>query len=927
MNDKKIAFIICTNNDRWYNECVQYLSRLELPDGFDADVLQIVDAESMASGYNEGMHASDAKYKIYLHHDVFIIRTDFILRVIKSFQENPEVGIMGVIGTDKIVQDASYWDHWDYGKVYALDAMLPFKVCGPNIYTEGITSAKAVDGMILMTQYDVEWREDIFTGWDFYDVSQCFEFARKGYSVAVFHEDEISIMHDCGYSKLVNYNDSREKFCEEYAEFGFVFEKQEDEDNSAKEKENSIIKFLKELNWLMSVDIDEAATLVGQVYSDKLRNNTIAILKIIFDIYAKEKQVNSASSFVVRGNTWEELVDKYTAYKFLIRQVELEVCPEALEELYEELMSNHISLQAIGEIACHCCYNGAKVINKLRDKRGNKITEDAERGTLKEMGNSASSAADTYGVCNICKNVVKYRPNNTHFQAEQRKHGFAHWNAVFESISKKKRACPVCASMDRERMLSLLIDLLQPADDEKLNVLQIAPSFAMDKWLRSKDYMNYETTDLMMPNVTFQADIQDMNMVEDGTYDIILCSHILEHVQDDKKAMKELYRVLKEDGVCLFLVPLAIGLDKTDEEFGLSEEENWKRFGQDDHARLYGKEDFLDRLTDTGYLVHILGKEYFGEECWKEQGLSDIHFIYAATKKDIGLDVEPYSRQTSKEELVSVVIPTYNRAYCIERAINSILNQTWKNLEVIIVDDASTDNTEQVIRGMSDERIRYIRYEENRGANHARNVGIENARGNYIAFNDSDDEWLPQKLEKQMKQLLLAERTEGNVGCAYCIVTKYDNGKVVEVAPNISELGEEAFGDIYYFMQSNMFISTQTLLMKKEVFEDVGMFNENLKRLQDWELLLRVAQKYKFTLVQESLVNAYIQKECISKNTKGWIDTVFYVIDKHDMLNNNIEAYKKLVGITLNMLRNSDLPEKYVSSVLQRIAADEYRGV
>ncbi len=378
VNDKKIAFIICTNNDRWYNECVQYLARLELPDGFDADVLQIVDAKSMTSGYNEGMNASDAKYKIYLHHDLFIIRTDFIKRVIEAFQEHPEIGIMGVLGTDKIVPNGSYWDHWDSGKVYALDAMQPFKVCGPNTYTGGVTSAKAVDGMILMTQYDVEWREDIFTGWDFYDVSQCFEFIRKGYEVAVFHENEISIMHDCGYSKLANYNDGREKFCKEYAEFGFVYENSEDEDVSAKEK--SIAEFLKEFNWTMTKDVDKAVSLVEQIYSDKLRDNKIAILKIIFDICVKEKSVNSKASFASKGDTWEGLIDKYTAYKFLIRQVELDVCQEAAKELYDELENDRISLQAIGEIACHCCYDGAKMIYKLQDE----MEKEAERKSVWE---------------------------------------------------------------------------------------------------------------------------------------------------------------------------------------------------------------------------------------------------------------------------------------------------------------------------------------------------------------------------------------------------------------------------------------------------------------------------------------------------------------------------------------------------------------
>lgn len=366
VNDKKITFIICTNNEMWYNECVLYLSRLELPDGFDADVLQITDAKSMASGYNEGMHASNAKYKIYLHHDVFIIRTDFIQRVITAFQEHPAVGIMGIMGTDEIVQDGSYWNHWDSGKVYALDAMQPYKVYKPHTYTEGVTSAKAVDGMILMTQYDVEWRDDIFNGWDFYDISQCFEFVRKGYEVAVFQEDEISIMHDCGFSKLANYNDGREIFCKEYAEFGFAYQKPEDKNELTKEK--TILNFLEEFNEMLTKDIAEAARMVDGFYSDKLGDNKIAILKIVADIYESEKNATGVSLFVSKGDSWELLIEKYMVYKFLIRRVELDVWPEAAKELYDELKNNRISLQAIAEIACHCCYNGARVIYKLQEE-------------------------------------------------------------------------------------------------------------------------------------------------------------------------------------------------------------------------------------------------------------------------------------------------------------------------------------------------------------------------------------------------------------------------------------------------------------------------------------------------------------------------------------------------------------------------------
>ena len=103
---------------------------------------------------------------------------------------------------------------------------------------------------------------------------------------------------------------------------------------------------------------------------------------------------------------------------------------------------------------------------------------------------------------------------------------------------------------------------------------------------------------------------------------------------------------------------------------------------------------------------------------------------------------------------VSVIIPTYNRADTIKRSIDSVLMQTYGDLEIIVVDDGSTDHTEQIVREYTDSRVRYIRTDGRYGANHARNIGIENAGGEFIAFQDSDDEWHSDKLEKQMRILL-----------------------------------------------------------------------------------------------------------------------------------------------------------------------------
>jgi glycosyltransferase involved in cell wall biosynthesis len=128
------------------------------------------------------------------------------------------------------------------------------------------------------------------------------------------------------------------------------------------------------------------------------------------------------------------------------------------------------------------------------------------------------------------------------------------------------------------------------------------------------------------------------------------------------------------------------------------------------------------------------------------------------------------------EPLVSCIIPTYNRAHIVGRAIQSVLNQTYKNIEVIVVDDGSQDNTQEVVLSIKDERVRYIRLHRNFGAAFARNIGIANARGEFVAFLDSDDCFLPEKIEKQVELMLKDEST----GVCYTeVYYELDNGELV----------------------------------------------------------------------------------------------------------------------------------------------------
>jgi len=206
MNNRKIDFIICVNNDRQFQEACFYIGNLEVPPGYQIDILEIRDAVSIFSGYNEGMRASNAKYKIYMHQDVRIIDKNFILIMLEKFQD-PQIGMIGVVGSAGLYRKP--WQ-WDAGAVVEtrIDRTYLERFSGgdSDLYV------KQIDGLLMATQYDLYWREDLFRGWDIYDCSQSCEFLRAGYKIIVPAQKQAICLHDCGYADLSDYFQEREKF-------------------------------------------------------------------------------------------------------------------------------------------------------------------------------------------------------------------------------------------------------------------------------------------------------------------------------------------------------------------------------------------------------------------------------------------------------------------------------------------------------------------------------------------------------------------------------------------------------------------------------------------------------------------------------------------------------------------------------------------
>ena len=230
------------------------------------------------------------------------------------------------------------------------------------------------------------------------------------------------------------------------------------------------------------------------------------------------------------------------------------------------------------------------------------------------------------------------------------------------------------------------------------------------------------------------------------------------------------------------------------------------------------------------------------------------------------------------EEMVSIIIPTYNREKYIERAVQSILRQTYDKYEIIIVDDGSTDHTWEIIRMLEekDDRIRYIKLDKNQGPAHARNVGMKEVKYEYIAFLDSDDEWHPNKLALQMDKIMEAKEETGLVFCRMSGIRRGREDRYV--CPDQSIEKETLEGDIFSRLLWANLIGTPTVLIRKKCLEQVGGFKESLTCLEDWEWILRIARKWRIGFVDEILVEVHKLPGSVSTNMAGYLITRCYLV-------------------------------------------------
>jgi glycosyltransferase involved in cell wall biosynthesis len=248
---------------------------------------------------------------------------------------------------------------------------------------------------------------------------------------------------------------------------------------------------------------------------------------------------------------------------------------------------------------------------------------------------------------------------------------------------------------------------------------------------------------------------------------------------------------------------------------------------------------------------------------------------------------------TNESPKVSVIIPTHNRATMLKRAIESVLAQSYQDFELIIVSDGATDETDSLVEGWDDRRIRYFKHAHSKGASAARNTGIKNSRGAYLAFLDDDDEWLPFHLESLVDKM---DDSEPKVGLVYGWIDYYEGKRVIRQRhPTLK-------GKILKDMLDKQAITNSSvLLIRREVLDIVKGFDEELPRGNDGDFIRRISKHFEVDYVPKVLAKIHVgHADRITVNSIKNLLAALYAIDKR--LEIFAEDFKKYPDIKTNLL-------------------------
>lgn len=237
--------------------------------------------------------------------------------------------------------------------------------------------------------------------------------------------------------------------------------------------------------------------------------------------------------------------------------------------------------------------------------------------------------------CTVCgRRGVPFLPLPELYRENALRHGYVHFGRA-EMSPLDTYACSHCGASDRERLYAFWIDeaLSSGALTRRAQVLHFAPEIALGAQMRARGFDGYVTADIAMQGVDRHEDLTSLSF-PDERFDLFICSHVLEHVVDDRRAIRELWRVTRHGGRGIVMAPIIVGLPATLEDpAAKTDAERWRLFGQNDHVRLYAHDDFVARIREGGFEVRELGIEHFGAELFTRLGLKATSVLYLAEKR------------------------------------------------------------------------------------------------------------------------------------------------------------------------------------------------------------------------------------------------------------------------------------------------------
>jgi len=230
----------------------------------------------------------------------------------------------------------------------------------------------------------------------------------------------------------------------------------------------------------------------------------------------------------------------------------------------------------------------------------------------------------------------------TEYLEEQIKYGFPYLPRDAEMCNGANYSCPHCEASDRDRLFALCLSeyFQKLTPDDSIKILDFAPVFGLSSFIRRRIArapcpVMYRTADLLRSDVDDNVDITNMKLYGNDSVDFFICSHVLEHVDNDRKALAELYRILRPRAQGILVVPILLHGDEMDEDPSVTDPaERWRRFGQPDHVRRYSKAEFLLRTQQAGFTIHQLGVEHFGKEAFAEHCITDQSILYLVEKRE-----------------------------------------------------------------------------------------------------------------------------------------------------------------------------------------------------------------------------------------------------------------------------------------------------